>query len=199
MINDFHGKYFFLSNFSESAVVLDGVLYPTVEHAFQAAKMVNESDRLAISNAKTPGEAKRIGRRGLMRTDWEEIKVDVMRQCLMRKFLLNPLLRQKLQDTGDEELIEGNTWHDNYWGDCSCSKCANKSGLNHLGRLLMEIRDNDRAGKYSFSVIENKNDVVHVFETFSSPEEAMAYARFEFFVETYHGMNDKYLRIDIAD
>ena len=199
MINDFHGKYFFLSNFAESAVVLDGVLYPTVEHAFQAAKMVNESDRLAISRAKTPGQAKRIGRSGLMRSDWENVKVDVMRQCLMRKFLLNPFLREKLQATGDEELVEGNTWHDNCWGDCSCPKCVNKPGLNYLGQLLMEIRNNDRAGKYSFSVVENKDGVINVFKTFSSPEEAMSYVQLEFFDETYHGMSDKYLRIDVVN
>lgn len=191
MINDFHGKYFFLSNFAESAIVLDGVLYPTVEHAFQAAKMVNESDRLAISRAKTPGQAKRIGRSGLMRSDWEDVKVEVMRQCLMRKFLLNPLLRKQLRETGDEELVEGNTWHDNCWGDCSCSKCANKPGLNHLGRLLMEIRDNDKAGRYSFAAVFN--DKI----SFESPsaEEVKSHIMLYCLVENYHGMNDKFLHI----
>ena len=38
-------------------------------------------------------------------------------------------------------LIEGNTWHDNYWGDCSCNRCKSKSGENMLGILLMELRD----------------------------------------------------------
>ena len=196
MINDFHGKYFFLSNFAESAIVLDGVLYPTVEHAFQAAKMVNESDRLAISRAKTPGQAKRIGRSGLMRSDWEEIKVEVMHQCLLRKFLLNPFLREKLRETGDEELVEGNTWHDNCWGDCFCPKCANKPGLNHLGRLLMEIRDNDKADKYFFTVGESKDGEVNVLRTFSSPEKAVSYVQLEFFDETYCGLSDKYLHIN---
>lgn len=151
MINDFHGEYYFLSNFSKSPVYWDGELYPTVEHAFQAAKMDSADFRKQIREAKGPNDAKRIGRRGPMRADWEEIKVDVMRQCLMRKFLLNPSLRQQLQSTGNEKLVEGNTWHDNCWGDCSCPKCASKTGSNHLGKLLMEIRDNDKKGLYYFA------------------------------------------------
>ena len=155
MINDFHNENYFLSNFAPSPLYYDGILYPTVEHAFQAAKMVNESDRLAIQAAVGPNMAKRIGRHGLMRSDWEDIKVEVMRKCLMRKFLLDPELRQKLRTTAPQELVEGNTWHDNCWGDCSCSKCANKKGTNYLGKLLMEIRDKDIAGHYAFACQSN--------------------------------------------
>ena len=56
------------------------------------------------------------------------------------KFYQNPELLQKLIDTGDEELVEGNTWHDNFWGNCTCEKCRDIPGENHLGKILMDIR-----------------------------------------------------------
>lgn len=153
MINDFHKENYFLSNFFSSPLYYDGILYPTVEHAFQAAKMVRVADRLAIQTAKSPNLAKRIGRHGLMRSDWEDVKVDVMRHCLQYKFLLDPELREMLRGTAPHQLVEGNTWHDNCWGDCSCPKCANKPGTNYLGKLLMEIRDKDMAGEYVFGAL----------------------------------------------
>lgn len=166
MINDFHKDHYFLSNFYSSPLYYDGMLYPTVEHAFQAAKMVNYSDRLAIQNAEGPNIAKRLGRRGLMRSDWESVKVDVMRKCLQYKFLLNPELRSKLKATAPHQLVEGNTWHDNCWGDCSCPKCANIIGTNHLGKLLMEIRDKDIAGDYVFgAVLDADSDDLCIFNS----------------------------------
>ncbi len=173
MINDFHNENYFLSNFAPSPLYYDGILYPTVEHAFQAAKMVHESDRRAISAAKTPGEAKRIGRRGLMRSDWEDIKVEVMRKCLMRKFLLDPELRQKLRATASQELVEGNTWHDNCWGDCNCPKCVNKPGDNKLGKLLMEIRSKDISREYVFGALVDASD--ENVSIFHSVEECKAF------------------------
>ena len=139
MINCFDGKYAFLSNFYISPCDLEGILYPTVEHAFQAAKTLDRNERLKIAAAETPGKAKRMGRSVTLRPDWEEIKIDVMRQCLHSKFK-DPDLVFALLDTGDEELIEGNTWHDNCWGNCTCEQCVNKPGENRLGKLLMEIR-----------------------------------------------------------
>jgi len=56
------------------------------------------------------------------------------------KFAQNPDLRKKLLATGTEELVEGNTWHDNYWGDCSCPECKNIKGRNQLGITLMRVR-----------------------------------------------------------
>ena len=188
MINDFHNENYFLSNFAPSPLYYDGILYPTVEHAFQAAKMVNESDRLAIQAAEGPNMAKRIGRRGLMRSDWEDIKVDVMRKCLMRKFLLDPELRQKLRATAPQELVEGNTWHDNCWGDCNCPKCVNKKGTNYLGKLLMEIRDKDISGEYAFGALLDEAD--ENISIFHSVEECKVFL-------TSHGYvcDDKHLLI----
>jgi ribA/ribD-fused uncharacterized protein len=145
MIDDFHGENFFLSNFYNSPVEYGGKIWPTVEHAFQAAKVDPETAE-KILHVKKPGEAKKLGRQGKMRSDWDTARVDVMRECLRSKFLNNPELKQKLLDTGNEMLVEGTTWHDNYWGVCKCQKCRDKGivGVNMLGKLLMEVRDEAR-------------------------------------------------------
>ena len=144
MINNFDGDYAFLSNFYPSRIIYDEeyghVIYAdTVEHAFQAAKTLIPEEREEIRKAETPGKAKRMGRAVTLRPDWEEVKTDVMRECLRSKFRFAPLAID-LINTGDEELVEGNTWHDNCWGNCTCEQCANKPGENRLGKLLMEIR-----------------------------------------------------------
>lgn len=138
-ITVFDGEYAFLSNFYESKIVHKDMTFPTVEHAFQAAKSLSEEEQAAISIAKTPGIAKRLGRKVLLRPDWEEIKEKVMYECVKEKFK-EPVLREKLLNTYPAELIEGNTWHDNYWGDCSCEKCKNIKGKNSLGKILMKVR-----------------------------------------------------------
>ena len=140
-IDDFHGKYFFLSNFYPSAIVDDdGINYPTVEHYFQANKTTNLQDKLKIAQAQTPGEAKKLGRSVYLRKDWENIKDSVMLNGLRLKFAI-PQLRERLLETGNAELIEGTTWHDNYWGNCCCDKCRNIRGRNQLGILLQQLRE----------------------------------------------------------
>ena len=134
MINRFDGKYFFLSNFSPSPFRVDYVLFPTMEHYFQANKADNQNDYLHIAYAPTPGEAKRLGRKIQLRPDWEKIKDEVMLTGLRKKFA-DPELRSLLLATGDEELIEGNYWGDTYWGVC------NGVGQNKLGKLLMQVRE----------------------------------------------------------
>ena len=140
MISVFDGQYMFLSNFYNASCTFEGKIYPTVEHAFQAAKTLIPEEREEIRKAETPGKAKRMGRAVTLRPDWEEVKTDVMRECLRSKFRFAPLAID-LINTGDEELVEGNTWHDNCWGNCTCEQCANKPGENRLGKLLMEIRE----------------------------------------------------------
>lgn len=139
MIDKFDGEYAFLSNFYPSPFTVDGITYPTVEHWFQAWKCKDEVQFKAIAKAKTPGEAKRIGRHCALRPDWERIKISVMYDGLKQKFA-NPELKEKLLATGDQELVEGNTWHDNTWGNCTCSKCADIEGKNILGHILMDVR-----------------------------------------------------------
>lgn len=139
MIAMFDGKYAFLSNFFPSPITFDGITFPTVENWFQAWKTENPTEFRAIATTDTPGKSKRLGRHCTLRKDWEEVKTDVMRDGLRLKFQ-DPALRAKLLATGDEELIEGNTWHDNTWGNCVCQKCQNTPGRNMLGMLLMELR-----------------------------------------------------------
>lgn len=139
-INCFEGDFFFLSNFYASEISTEwGLKAPTVEHAFQAAKSTDKNIAQRILLAETPGHAKRIGRTIPLRKDWEEVKIDIMKHYIRLKFQ-NPELRKQLINTYPATLVEGNWWHDNCWGSCSCGKCANKFGQNHLGKILMEIR-----------------------------------------------------------
>lgn len=140
MINDFHyPRVEFLSNFFPSPVNLDGVTYPTVEHAYQAAKTRNPYERDQIRCCTTPGQAKRMGRTVTLRPDWPQLRLVVMEDLLRQKFG-DVVFKALLINTGDEPIIEGNRWHDNFWGACSCANCRPKVKLNHLGKLLMKIR-----------------------------------------------------------
>ena len=134
MIDKFDGEYAFLSNYSASPFRIDYILFPTMEHYFQANKADNQNDYLHIAYAPTPGEAKRLGRKIQLRSDWEEIKDKVMLTGLRKKFA-DPELRNLLLATGNEELVEGNYWGDTYWGVC------NGVGQNKLGKLLMQVRE----------------------------------------------------------
>jgi ribA/ribD-fused uncharacterized protein len=132
-IDEFIGPYRFLSNFYPAVVKYKSNNYPTVEHAYQAAKTVDDCTRMLICAAKSPGIAKRMGRRVNLRSDWEEVKLDVMLGLLRQKFSTDPL-KTKLLDTYPAELIEGNDWGDTFYGIC------HGVGQNHLGKLLMRVR-----------------------------------------------------------
>lgn len=133
-INSFTGPYRFLSNFWTVKLEYEGQRYPSVEHAFQAAKTLDLAARSRIAVLPTSAAAKRAGRTVALRDDWERVRVPIMEQLLRLKFD-NPELRTKLLSTGDAVLIEGNTWGDTFWGVCR------GAGENRLGRLLMVIRD----------------------------------------------------------
>lgn len=139
MIVEFDGDYAFLSNFYPSSIYHEGITYPTNEHFFQAMKTLDIDERKAIAAAETPGLAKRMGRHVKLRPDWEKIKVDVMRLGLILKFT-DAELAEKLIATGDEELVEGNWWHDQTWGSCFCADHCRTPGRNLLAMLLMELR-----------------------------------------------------------
>lgn len=139
VIDCFDGEYAFLSNFYEHPIDINGVTYKSTEHAFQAMKATNKADHDLIVNAQTPGQAKRLGKKIQLRSDWEDIKYIVMQDILRIKFA-SPELGQMLMATGDATLIEGNTWHDNLWGNCTCPRCADKVGKNWLGNILMGVR-----------------------------------------------------------
>lgn len=138
MISGFSGRNRFLSNFYPSRVQWDGEVYPTVEHAYQAAKTPDLAWRQMVRSAPTAGVAKRYGRQLPLREGWEQIKLIVMRDLLRQKFRAEPLA-EMLIGTGDQVLVEGNVWHDNFWGSCRCLRCGDR-GSNHLGKLLMQVR-----------------------------------------------------------
>lgn len=133
-IDIFKGSYYFLSNYYESPLIYDGISYPTVEHAFQAAKTLDFNKRQEIANQSTQGKAKRMGRHVQLRGDWENIKDSIMEELIIQKFTKHSYLKQQLLKTEDKRLIEGNDWNDTYWGVCD------GIGENHLGRILMEVR-----------------------------------------------------------
>lgn len=124
----------FLSNFYPAEIYFERITYPSVEYAYQAAKTFSVEDRLNIKKAHLPAIAKHLGRKVELREDWEEVKLVLMKRFLLEKFSASPL-KEKLLSTGDAELIEVNTWGDTFWG-----QHPEGTGLNHLGRLLMEVR-----------------------------------------------------------
>lgn len=138
---DVDGDNFFLSNFYNSSVFdADGVEYRNVEAAFQAQKTMDIAEREKFRELVAK-DAKSLGRKVRLRKDWERVKDTVMLDLLRRKFGNHPDLRKRLIATGDKLLVEGNWWHDNYWGNCTCPLCRTKIGENKLGKMLMVVRD----------------------------------------------------------
>ena len=140
----------FLSNFYPCHIVLDGTQYPSVEHAFQAAKAkiddkityINSEGKTAtmtardcIRSVRTPGMAKRLGREIKLRPGWDDMKLEVMESLVRQKFTNDWYLAEQLLKTGNAKLIEGNWWGDTYWG------VYMGNGENNLGKILMRVRE----------------------------------------------------------
>ena len=145
-ILQFVGRNRFLSNFYPALVMLDGHQYATVEHAYQAAKFPQDQ-REPFRQLIKPGQAKRLGR-GKGGPDWRNRSLAVMEDLLWQKFE-EPSLKKLLLATGDEHLEEGNDWHDTFYGVCNgqCWSGPHKPiGENHLGWLLMRVRDGMQNG-----------------------------------------------------
>lgn len=138
MIDSFRKEYFFLSNFYPCNIFLDGYEYPSLEHAYQASKSIEKLYRDKILSLSKPWEAKAAGK--VLRPDWNKIKVNIMMDLINQKFTRHLDLKWKLGRTGFHDLIEGNNWHDNFWGDCYCKKCLDITGQNMLGKILMKQR-----------------------------------------------------------
>lgn len=134
------GDYGCFSNFSRHVVELEGKIWRTSEHYYQAKKFAGTPLENAVRDCATPKEAAAMGRdRSLpMRKDWDNVKDDVMREVVYAKFTQLEALKQILLNTGDEVLVE-HTENDNYWADA-----GDGSGKNMLGIILMEVRDRIR-------------------------------------------------------
>lgn len=141
LITDFRGDHAFLSNFYAAPIEFEGAEYPTIEHAFQAAKTPDFDQRRNIRNAKTPSEAKRKGRYLKRRADWFDVSLTIMESLVRQKFTRYPELGEKLLGTGEAELIEGNNWNDRFYGAVWDTHELVWKGENHLGKILMKVRD----------------------------------------------------------
>jgi len=130
-------EYGAFSNFAAYPIELRGKRWPTSEHFFQAQKFADPSDQEEIRAVSSPMIAARMGRdrKRTLRSDWERVKIDVMREAVEAKFTQHDDLRELLLGTGDATLIE-HTENDNFWGDG-----GDGSGRNELGRVLMAVRE----------------------------------------------------------
>lgn len=131
------GPYGFLSNFARTPLRLKETIWPSVEHYYQAQKFAGTEHEQRIRLAASPALAAHLGRDRTrpLRPDWPDVRLEVMRQALRAKFGQHARLRQQLLATGSARLVE-HTRRDAYWGDGGDGR-----GQNHLGRLLMQLRD----------------------------------------------------------
>lgn len=161
--------FYEFSNFFHAPFILDGETWMTTEHYFQAAKFMDHHPDYAnlIRMCSTPGKCfvlanqkckggyaakwmvnPEAGDRRLLndivikykdtvhiRPDWDNVRLVVMKRCLLAKFRQNITLAKLLLDTGDALIVEDSP-RDSFWGIGK-----NGDGANHLGRLLMEVRD----------------------------------------------------------
>lgn len=141
MITCFRDEYSFLSNFHLAPIIYGRQqrMWPTAEHLFQAWKCVNPDDARRILTAPTPGAAKRLGRQISMRKNWMSIRLTVMETIVRLKFQQNASLTRLLLNTGDQQIIEGNSRGDRFWG--AEWNGATWVGENHLGKILMKVRE----------------------------------------------------------
>jgi len=136
MIKEFQKEYRWLSNFAPVNIELDGIIYPSVEHAYMSAKCADKHWKFFCSNSdNTAGVVKRNSKNIELVPNWDLIKLDVMKQCIDQKFNQQPYM-DKLLATGDLHIQEGNMWNDKFWGVC----LKTNKGENNLGKLIMEKR-----------------------------------------------------------
>lgn len=126
----------------DEGFMYQGIRYNTVENFYVAMKVekTNIAERRKIA-AMNPYQAKKYGQTIQLRSDWDTLKLEVMKYALHQKFAPGTSWRKKLDATTEDVLVEDNNWHDNYWGACSCSRCENKKQYNYLGQMLTQIRN----------------------------------------------------------
>ena len=134
-IYGFFGPYRFLSNFCAAPLLVDGIQYPSSEHAYMAQKTTDDALRRELAAIPTCREVKARGQQLVLRPGWLELRATVMLEVLRAKFRQTPILREKLLATNSLYLEETNNWGDTYWGVCG------GKGLNMLGKTLMQVRN----------------------------------------------------------
>lgn len=147
VIETFSGAFEFLSGFYVHPFAWHGRVAQTAEHHYNAARTDIPAEKSLVYEQTTPGRAKRVGQRVTLRQGWDDhLKTDCMASIIEAKFEQGSELAQRLLRTGEALLIEGNVWHDRYWGQCTCEKHYHWPGGNMLGRLLMDRRTELRGG-----------------------------------------------------
>lgn len=137
VIAGFKGKYRWLSNFERCEILYKGILYGSTEAAYQAQKLSPDKNGIKVRHIFSKldaREAKALGRVVQIREDWDDVKLQVMEDVCRIKFNL-PKFKQLLLTTKDAEIVESNWWGDTFWGVC------NGVGENHLGEIIMDIRE----------------------------------------------------------
>lgn len=136
-IKDPHG---YMSNFYRARIFIEGKWWDTTEHYYQALKTCDLDEQDRVRKAKTPKEARELGQKVQLRSDFDILKDSIMKKCVLAKFVQHHDIREQLLATNDEELIEDSKV-DAYWGIG-----ADGNGKNNLGKILMEVRHELRTG-----------------------------------------------------
>lgn len=134
-ITEFRGEFSWLSNFFPVQIEYEGLTYPSVEHAYQAGKLINIEDR-KLFLIMSAGQAKRNWKKYKTYNLTEEFRLNLMYQLLSIKFNQEPF-KSLLIATGDCNIIEKNYWGDTFFGYC----LKTNQGKNHLGQMIMNIRE----------------------------------------------------------
>jgi ribA/ribD-fused uncharacterized protein len=145
-IERFRDAHYFLSSMYVLTNWLDtpcGIMVPTSEHGYQLSKLVDEEMQVAVAEAPDGIACKNMTHEFIkqgaeVQSDFHDRKLEIMSYWIRQKFARNPDIAAKLLATKDEELIEGNTWDDTFWGVCPP---GSRNGQNWLGRLLMQQRE----------------------------------------------------------
>lgn len=136
MIREFQGEYRWLSNFWPCKITLDGMTYNSVEHAYMSAKSDDIEWKKFCQSTYSLGQVKKASRSLRVKDNWNDIKLQVMKECIDQKFSQEPL-KSMLINTGDIHIQEGNMWNDKFWGVC----LKTGKGENFLGKIIMQKRN----------------------------------------------------------
>jgi ribA/ribD-fused uncharacterized protein len=165
IVDRFVGEYAFLSNMYPSRVEVFGKVFRCAEAAFQAAKC-KDPKQMASFEPMDGKQARAVGRKIELRSDWNDVRVHVMQHIVAAKFAQNRGLAEKLVKTGHAKLVEGNTWNDKFWGVCD------GEGKNVLGLILMSVREKVAA---EIMLPSNSRDTVNVCFTGHRPDKLGGY------------------------
>lgn len=163
MIHEFKGEYKWLSNFEPVNITIDGITYPSVEHAYMSAKCDDpEWKKYCSDSNNTAGDVKRKSREVKLVDNWDTLKFDIMETCLMKKYRQEPF-SSRLINTGNQNIVEGNYFGDTVWG--VDLKSSPNVGENHLGRMIMLIRNTlNKERRSSVSIVNNRFKLENVTE-----------------------------------